>query len=202
MSLNPYRVRPRHVQTALKLSRLGNIHQEYLENLMTPYCQPDKYDHLQYYAAVPKIISGGYFLRKEWIFKSAGGRHFADVHWQIRRATLVCFHMIIAFKYSSLKGWHFVEKNRFQNTYSSTPFDKSFWDAACNVRKEFKGTCAGCSDRTEYSILCPDKYTMVIRAWYDYGTETHNDWASIWGFMERMRSRGASSRSIREIFNE
>ncbi|KAK1853521.1 F-box domain containing protein [Colletotrichum chrysophilum] len=203
ISLNPYKVRPQHVQTALKLSRLGNIHQGYLEKLMTPFTrnrQPDDRGHLQYFAAMPKIISGGYLLRKEWIFKSGGECHFEDVHGQIRRAPLVCYHMIIAFMYSSLREWNLAQKYRL---YPQTPFDESFWYPVCNIGKEFKEKCANCSDRTEYSILCPDKYTMIIRAWYDYGTETHDDGASITGFLEKkMPRRGSSSQSIREIFDE
>ncbi|KAL3304805.1 hypothetical protein RB213_015737 [Colletotrichum asianum] len=202
ISLDPYKVRPQHVQTALKLSRLGNIHQGYLEKLMIPFTrnrQPDDHSHLQYYAAIPKIISGGYLLRKEWIFTSGGECHFEDVHGQIRRAALVCYHMIVAFMYSSLREWYLAQKYRL---YPQTPFDKSFWYAVCNIGKEFKEKCANCSDRTEYSILCPDKYTMIIRAWYDYGTETHDDWASITGFLGKMPGRGSSSRSIREIFDE
>ncbi|KAH9241088.1 hypothetical protein K456DRAFT_1920864 [Colletotrichum gloeosporioides 23] len=201
ISLNPYKVRPQHVQTALNLSRLGNIHQGYLEKLMAPFTrarQPDDRDHLQYFAAMPKIVSGGYLLRKEWTFKSGGECHFEDVHGQIRRAALVCYHMIIACTYSSLREWYLAQKYR----YPHTPFDKSFCYAVCNVGKEFKEKCANCSDRTEYSILCPDKYTMVICAWYDYGTETHDDWASITGFLEKMSRRGSSSQSIREIFDE
>ncbi|KAK2748809.1 F-box domain containing protein [Colletotrichum kahawae] len=198
--LDPYKVRFQHVKTALKLSRLGNIHQEYLERLMTPFVrdhQPGDCGSLQYYAAIPRIISGGYFLRKEWIFKSGGECHFEDVIWQIRREPLVCYFMIIAS--SSLREWDLVGKYRFENT----TYSPCFWDAVLNIGKEFKGKCANCcSNRTEYSILCPDKYRMVIRAWYDYGTETHDDiCASISGYLRKMPGRGFS-RPIREIFNE
>lgn len=207
-TLNPYCVRSHHVQMSLKLFRLGSIHQEYLEKLMAPFTWHRQYGDmppsLQYFAATPKIISGGFFLRKEWKFETNSTCRFEDVRLEIAREPLVCTHMLLRPSLSARPGCDIYWMDHRSRPDLSTEFEYDFLKAAYGiyVGKEFERKCEWCGNRTEYSISCPDRLTMVIRAWYDFGIEAHDDWRSSLAHLSTIPQRSSSSRSIRATFNE
>jgi hypothetical protein len=62
-------IRHYHIQFALKLSRLGNVHQKYLKALMQTYTRTGpalKPPIVKSYAAEPRMINNHFILREEW----------------------------------------------------------------------------------------------------------------------------------------
>ncbi|KAL6836715.1 hypothetical protein J3E69DRAFT_361974 [Trichoderma sp. SZMC 28015] len=73
--INPggYSLQQNHIQSTLKLSRMGNSHQNYLDSLMRPHKHIRTMEFMfepsftETYTARPRIINGRFILRREWV---------------------------------------------------------------------------------------------------------------------------------------
>lgn len=143
-----------HVQMALKLTRM-NIELAYVDRLMAPreaFAKPIAKvdpDWPLYVRAVPKIVNGRFLLSMEYWFLR--DQLMSDFHALGLRS--ICQHV-------HLKG-HWVSRRSYCR------------DGRAPAGEEIREGCKHCP--TDYSIT--GWYGMLLlRGWYDFGTETKPIW--------------------------
>ncbi|KAL9099923.1 MAG: hypothetical protein Q9163_004637 [Psora crenata] len=166
-SLNrSYSIAIRHVQLALKYTRLKNVHEKYRASLLATY----KVNHTNYsssnmtFIAEPKVEQGRFFLKTIWQFSgNATSLSPSDID---RVPFAICPHL----RSSALgRGPLFVALSDLYDLRQA----KLEWpnDVSCASRE---GSC----------IKCPTDYTMdvaksgkevFIHVWQDLGTGTSPD---------------------------
>lgn len=183
-----YSVQHYHIQLALKLSRLGNVHRQYLTALMQTFTRTHtkcllKPPLTESYVAKPRIINKRFILREEWNISNDTNTAlplFPD-HFSCRIP--VCPHMIIA--------------GGLVRSRSSKQSSISFIVYGCNMMSPSQGSillkevtlledgialayelpgqwifnsCLHCL--TDFAVMIStDEREATIRAWHDFGIE-------------------------------
>ncbi|KAK4081544.1 uncharacterized protein Triagg1_2285 [Trichoderma aggressivum f. europaeum] len=173
-----YSLRQNHMQTALKLSRMGNSHQEYLARLMSPHrfsftteCvfQPQIRET---YTAKPRIINGRFILREEWVITDEKNVARPLLHNIIIPS---CPHLcvigkgVINSKYWKRRG------GRLARQANPNAREIILLEEAIENAIRYRGVSIICSCPrcpTDYEVCVSESGRMAtIRAWHDFGGE-------------------------------
>ncbi|KAF6833943.1 hypothetical protein CPLU01_05238 [Colletotrichum plurivorum] len=164
-----HKIEEKHVQLALKFTRLNNVNQDYLASIMKLFAEESfkNYHHHPAYKSFyssPKIVFERFLLHTQWVF--GNGVRFSPSELRMHG---ICPHMVI---YSLDSG----EQDRGRQTPCGCKrsIDTRVLEFTQEVRlalkspgREFDGHCSRCT--TDYSILVgPARVT--ISAWHDFGS--------------------------------
>lgn len=190
--IETYSIHHYHIQLALKLSRLGNIQQQYLAALMTPYRNTRLSFTLsplrESYTAEPRIINKQFILREEWTISNDTSADLPLFPESRYFYLPVCPHL--GFTDSGLRR---SRRNKRQiaidNAYrSNNECLWRRWHEEMTLFKEFTliedgissafrcpgkwtyNSCLRC--RTDFGVMVsPDKRKATIQAWHNFGVE-------------------------------
>ncbi|KAK1853514.1 f-box domain containing protein [Colletotrichum chrysophilum] len=162
-----YKLRLTHVLLALKLSRRGDVNQEYLRKMMAPFTLRKgalMNRSLHRYQATPKVVNGRFLLKTEWTFQRHNyERVVLDVLDEFC-AGGICSHLFVSPDWSWMK--RICRGNRLNYSYfSDISFERNIRKAE-NARKETRGYCRNC--HTYYTIRI-DKDAAIVCAYCDLG---------------------------------
>ncbi|KAL6807977.1 hypothetical protein GGI42DRAFT_340976 [Trichoderma sp. SZMC 28013] len=178
ISLGGYSLRLNHMQIALKLSRIGNLHQEFLASLMTPhrFSVSTKFKFqsrfTETYTATPRIINGRFILREEWVITDEG-----NVAWPLLHHVTIpsCPHLCVFGKgIENSKLW---KRRGGRLTRQANPdareillLERSIENAIERKGVSFICSCPRCP--TDYAVIVSRSAMMAtIEAWHDFGGE-------------------------------
>ncbi|KAL7924179.1 hypothetical protein ACQKWADRAFT_287487 [Trichoderma austrokoningii] len=184
IEIDAYSVQHYHIQLALKLSRLGNIHQKYLAALMKPYTYTGTSSTsplTESYAAEPRIINNRFILHEEWNRinnTSTALPLFPDDMLYL----LVCPHMRMSGGPAKSRSYreqfinYAVHVNRLRQLDGSLLLKEfSLLEDGIALAYEspaqwISGSCLRCP--TDFAIMVSaDERKATIRAWHDFGVE-------------------------------
>ncbi|QYS99268.1 hypothetical protein H0G86_006410 [Trichoderma simmonsii] len=182
VEIEAYSVQHYHVQFALKLSRLGNIHRRYLKALMKPYTCTRK-SHIpplrESYTAEPRIINKRFILREEWKFSNntrSAISIFPDEHDLFPS---VCPHMDMMYggparsrlrKESSIHQMGMRQLEEHVLLKEVTLLEQGIASACEFPGRWIFNSCLHCA--TDIAVMISiDGREGIIRAWHDFGIE-------------------------------
>lgn len=158
-----HKIEERHVQLALKFTRMKTVNQEYLKSIMKPFTDVSFADprnrpaYMSFHAA-PKIVAGRFLLHTKWVF--GDGVRFCVSQL---RAYRICPHMFIRYADS--------HKQRLRHLGAldtiTKDLTKSVNLALESPGKTFDGHCSRCP--TDFSVLA-GLNRITISSWHDFGT--------------------------------
>lgn len=190
IEVEQYSVQHYHIQFAFKLSRMGNVYQQYLAALMQTYTRTRTEYSLtpplaEFYAAEPRIINKRFILREEWKVSNNSSTALPLFPDQITCRTLVCPHMGILgglvtsrrVKESSINVMvHWSNIIRISPREGSILFkDITLLEDGVALAYESPGqwifnSCLHCA--TDFAVMIStDEREATIRAWHDFGIE-------------------------------
>ncbi|TFB02514.1 hypothetical protein CCMA1212_005044 [Trichoderma ghanense] len=192
IEIEGYSVQHYHVQLALKLSRLGSVHQQYLAALLDPYTRTGRSlipPLAESYAAEPRIINQRFILREEWNISNNTGTALPLFSDKTCLHLPVCPHMRMAFggparsrswKESSIRWMGHMSHNNtsdsMQQLEESTLLKEvTLLEDGIELAYESPGrwifnSCLHCP--TDFAIMVStDEREATIRAWHDFGRE-------------------------------
>lgn len=184
-----YSMQHYHIQFALKLSRLGKVHQRYLAALMDTYTRtgiafiPPLADS---YTAEPRIINKRFILREEWNIRNNTSTALPLFPDKSRLPLPVCPHMRMLFggparsrswKQSSIHWMvHMSNNNNMRQLEEFTLLKEvTLLEDGIALAYESLGqwifnSCLHCP--TDFAIMIStDEREATIRAWHDFGIE-------------------------------
>ncbi|KAL7952756.1 hypothetical protein V8C34DRAFT_298648 [Trichoderma compactum] len=184
IEIEAYSVQHYHVQFALKLSRLGNIHRRYLKTLMKTYTSTGKSLILpltESYIAEPRIINKRFILREEWKISNNTSSAISIFPDERGLVPPVCPHMEMIFGGpASSRRW----KESYISQMAHMPNNNSMWQLLKEVTLLEEGIASACESpgqwifnsclhcATDFAImLSTDEREATIRAWHDFGIE-------------------------------
>ncbi|PTB65891.1 hypothetical protein BBK36DRAFT_1120850 [Trichoderma citrinoviride] len=186
IEIEGYSVQHYHVQFALKLSRLGNVHQQYLAALMDSYTRtgPSLIPPLaESYAAEPRIINERFILREEWKISNNTSTALPLLWDNTDLHIPVCPHMRMSggparsrsWKESSIHWMVRVSNSMQQREGSVLLKEITLLEDGIALAYESPGqwifnSCLHCP--TDFAIMIStDEQEATIRAWHDFGVE-------------------------------
>jgi hypothetical protein len=206
-----YSIQYHHIQFALKLSRLGNIHQQYLAALMKTYTYASASFLVplrKSYTAEPKILNNRYILREQWsISNIMNASH--PLPQDNRLHLPVCPHLRII-----CGGITFSRKcknvfGRLAGTRNAITKLEDGVESALESPGQWKSiSCPRCPTDCDIRIST-DKKSAIIRAYHDFGTEgspmdigwrIHVETRSFKDWLEQGPSLDYPHGSIRELW--
>lgn len=189
IEIEAYSVQHYHVQFALKLSRLGNIHRRYLKALMKTYTCTDKWripPLAESYTAKPRIINKHFILHEEWKISNNTSRAIPIFPDEPDLGPTVCPHMEIMFGSPAesrlWKEWTIYQMAHMPNNNSmrqleehvllkeATLLEEGIASACQSPGQWIFNSCLHCA--TDFAVmLSTDEREATIRAWHDFGIE-------------------------------
>ncbi|KAL6799007.1 hypothetical protein GGI42DRAFT_328477 [Trichoderma sp. SZMC 28013] len=184
IEIEAYSVQHYHVQFALKLSRLGNIHRRYLKALMKTYTSTGKsliLPHTKSYTAEPRIINKRFILREEWKISNNTNSAIPLFPDEPNLNPSVCPHMDMMFggparsrlwKESSIYQMaHMPNNDSMRQLLKEVTLLEEGIASACESPGQWIfNSCLHCA--TDFAImLSTDEREATIRAWHDFGME-------------------------------
>ncbi|PON25615.1 hypothetical protein TGAM01_v205500 [Trichoderma gamsii] len=189
IEVEQYSVQHYHIQLALKLSRLGNVYQQYLAALMQTFTHTrTKYSLTppltEFYAAEPRIINRRFILREEWKISNNTNTALPLFPDQLGCSIPVCPHMRITmgglvgsrnWKESSINV--IVHWCNIMSPHEGSILLKevTLLEDSIELAYESPGqwifnSCLHCS--TDLAVMIStDERKATIRAWHDFGIE-------------------------------
>ncbi|KAH9231366.1 hypothetical protein K456DRAFT_38952 [Colletotrichum gloeosporioides 23] len=149
-----FEIEERHVQLALKLTRLKNVNQKYLNKIMAPFSDEfnsDRSQKSEYFRASPKIIRERFILYTQRDIVYEAGLTLDSCDWQE-----ICPHMVV-YSNDDIHDWFSGPKN----------FSNDVRTALSQFYNEITGHCPRCP--TDYAITAGPN-GMRIQAWKDFGS--------------------------------
>lgn len=187
IEIEAYSVQHYHVQFALKLSRLGNIHRKYLKALMKTYKITGKSlipPLTESYTAEPRIVNKRFILHEEWKI-SNNTSHALSIFLDERDLVpSVCPHMEMMYggpassrlwKQSSIYQMAHIPNNTTMRQLNKLLKEATLLEDSIALACESPGqwifnSCLHCS--TDFAIIISiDKQEVIIQAWHDFGIE-------------------------------
>lgn len=180
-----YSVQHYHIQSALKLSRLGNIHQNYLAALMKPYKRTGGFllpPLTDSYAAEPRLINNRFILHEEWKRTNNTSNALPLFPDNFLIHLPVCPHLYL--RGEPARSRRDKERairlrvlaNRLRQLEGSVlPKELSLLEDGITMAYELLGqwifgSCLRCP--TDFAVrVSADKRKATIRAWHDFGAE-------------------------------
>lgn len=187
--IEAYSIQHHHIQFALKLSRLGNLHQQYLAALMDTYMRtgislmPPFTDS---YTAEPRIIHKRFILREEWNISNNTSTALPLFSGKPYLHLSVCPHMRMIFggpaRSRSWKESSVYWLMRTSNNNSMQQLEESILLKEITLLEDgivlayespgqwIFNSCLHCP--TDFGIMIStDEREATIRAWHDFGIE-------------------------------
>ncbi|KAL6697951.1 hypothetical protein J3F84DRAFT_406321 [Trichoderma pleuroticola] len=179
--VNPggYSLQQNHIQNALKFSRMGNSHQEYLARLMSTHRLSLIADFMSFqplfretYTAKPRVINGRFILREEWVISNDKNVMGPLLH----KITIPgCPHLCVVGKGIIIsKSWKRrggrLARQTNPNAREIILLEKAIENALKHKGVSIICSCPRCP--TDYEVIVSkDVRTATIRAWHDFGGE-------------------------------
>jgi hypothetical protein len=182
-----YSMQHYHIQFALKLSRLGNVHQQYLAALMAPYTRTGISlipPLAESYAVEPRIINKRFILHEEWNINNHTSIALPLFPDNSHSNIPVCPHMHMrsgAARSRSCKEWslhrlaHMPTNHDVQQQLAIWLRDYTLLEDGIALAYASPGqwifdSCLHCP--TDIAIkISVDEREATVRAWHDFGTE-------------------------------
>ncbi|KAL7933513.1 hypothetical protein V8C35DRAFT_327792 [Trichoderma chlorosporum] len=182
-----YSIQHYHIQLALKLSRLGNIHQLYLAAIINPYTNTRRLSTLplfRKFTAEPKIINKRFILREQWKISNNASTALPLFPSKVHLYLPVCPHMCISTyggpamsrRLKELRIQEIVRNNGMQQLEGSILLKElTLLEDGITLASESPGqwifnSCLHCP--TDFAvIISTDKQKATIQAWHDFGME-------------------------------
>lgn len=156
-----YVLRHRHVMLALKYSRLGNVHEEYLRKLMARHQLTTLYGN-PHYAARPMIVQGRFILFERWFW-----RHIGALEDMSRGGLMLCPHTCVGIPAMGIRSSPWL----WELNGPVAVFQRLIRRAFNNPGREIHDHCRDC--HTDFLIVVCKKGTVLIRVWQDFGGFSH-----------------------------
>ncbi|KAL6864365.1 hypothetical protein J3F83DRAFT_743523 [Trichoderma novae-zelandiae] len=182
IEIEGYSIQHYHIQLALKLSRLGNVHRQYLAALMDAYTRTGISlipPLAESYAAEPRIINKRLILREEWKVSNSTGTALPLFPDYPHLRLPVCPHMVMANGLARSRRWKesaVYRRVRMSNSIKSILLKEvTMLEDAISLAYESPGqwifnSCLHCP--TDIAIMIStDEREATIRAWHDFGIE-------------------------------
>ncbi|KAL7915777.1 hypothetical protein GGI35DRAFT_485318 [Trichoderma velutinum] len=178
ISLGGYCLQQNHIQNALKLSRMGNTHQKYLDSLMMPHKYSFRTEFMfgppftETYSAEPRIINGRFILQEEWVITDERNViRPLNYHINIPGCPHLCIFGkgIINSKWWKRQGGR-VARLANPNFRAILLLEKTIQKAIRYKGWIFCISCPRCPTDFEV-IVSRNVRTATIRAWHDFGGE-------------------------------
>lgn len=188
IEVEEYSIQHYHIQFALKLSRLGNVHQQYLAALMEAYTRTGISlipPLAESYAAEPRIINNRFILCEEWNIRNNTNIDLPLFPGESDLQLPVCPHMHMFGGPARSRSWkessihmivHMSNNNSMRQLEGSILLKEvTFLEDGIALAYESPGqwifnSCLRCP--TDFAIMISmDKREAIIRAWHDFRIE-------------------------------
>ncbi|KAL7939419.1 hypothetical protein V8C35DRAFT_326472 [Trichoderma chlorosporum] len=172
-----YSIQHYHVQFALKLSRLGNVHQQYLAALIKTYTIPMtlyRWPLAKSYTAEPRIINKRFILREEWNISDSSSIDLPLFSGASCIYHPICPHMRMMHKELAMsRRWKEFSVHRMihmSNNNKVTLYEDCIALAYKSPGQWIFNSCMRCP--TDFAIMIStDEREATIQAWHDFGIE-------------------------------
>ncbi|KAK4079608.1 hypothetical protein Trihar35433_713 [Trichoderma harzianum] len=173
-----YSLQQNHIQNALKLSRMGNSHQNYLDSLMRPHTLSRMSEFMfepsftETYTARPRIINGRFILHQEWVITD----EISVMRPLFDHITIPgCPHLNVFGKGIMHSKWW--KRTGARMTQGDNPrlranviLEQAIENAIIYEGCGILCSCPRCP--TDFEVrVSEDLLTATIRAWHDFGGE-------------------------------